>query len=265
MHSDDPHLTQLRSGALARAAAWIGLRRPVLVGLLTLLLAVIAGCGGRPPAATPVAKNPAALAAEALDAGDYAKAAALYREALQQAPNSVPLHYGLGVAASYLQWRDEAIREFSWVVDRVAHGAAGATEAAEARQWLISAGVLQRRPSVVAMSPSGEEQKAGGARLEGQAVFAEDGESPKPMSLLQVFLKGRPGTPNQEQRYYVRTDQSGHFTFDNVAPGVYKLTNRVAGKPLWRLRVELKPDEHAALDLSPANSVAQRDDFPTED
>jgi hypothetical protein len=85
------------------------------------------------------------------------------------------------------------------------------------------------------------------------------------MSLLQVFLKGRPGTPNQEQRYYVRTDQSGHFTFGNVAPGVYKLTNRVAGKPLWRLRVELKPGESASLDLSPANSVVKRDDFPTED
>ena len=50
-----------------------------------------------------------------------------------------------------------------------------------------------------------------------------------------------------------------------MAPGVYKLTNRVAGKPLWRLRVELKPGESASLDLSPANSVTQRDDFPTED
>jgi hypothetical protein len=85
------------------------------------------------------------------------------------------------------------------------------------------------------------------------------------MPLLQLFLKGRPNAPNREERYYVRTDQAGHFSFDNVAPGVYKLTNRVAGKPLWRLRVELKPAESATLDLSPANGIAQRDDFPTED
>jgi hypothetical protein len=40
------------------------------------------------------------------------------------------------------------------------------------------------------------------------------------------------------------------------------LTNRVAGQPIWRLRVELKPGEEKQLDLDPGNSIAVRDDFP---
>jgi hypothetical protein len=40
------------------------------------------------------------------------------------------------------------------------------------------------------------------------------------------------------------------------------LTNRLAGQPIWRLRVELKPAEEKQLDLNPGNSVAERDDFP---
>jgi hypothetical protein len=40
------------------------------------------------------------------------------------------------------------------------------------------------------------------------------------------------------------------------------LTNRLAGQPIWRLRVELKPAEEKQLDLNPGNSVTVRDDFP---
>ncbi len=40
------------------------------------------------------------------------------------------------------------------------------------------------------------------------------------------------------------------------------LTNRLAGQPIWRLRVELKPAEEKQLELNPGNGVAMRDDFP---
>lgn len=50
-------------------------------------------------------------------------------------------------------------------------------------------------------------------------------------------------------------------SFDLLA-GSYKLTNRIAGQPIWRLRVEFKPGEQKTLDLTPANSIAARDDFP---
>ncbi|HEX9418560.1 MAG TPA: carboxypeptidase-like regulatory domain-containing protein, partial [Methylomirabilota bacterium] len=63
-------------------------------------------------------------------------------------------------------------------------------------------------------------------------------------------------------RYDLRTDEDGSFKFPNVPPGTYLLTNRLSGRPIWRLRVELKPAEEKQLDLNPGNSVAVRDDFP---
>jgi len=40
------------------------------------------------------------------------------------------------------------------------------------------------------------------------------------------------------------------------------LTNRIAGQPIWRLRVEVAAAEEKQLELTPSNSVAVRDDFP---
>ena len=56
--------------------------------------------------------------------------------------------------------------------------------------------------------------------------------------------------------------KDGRFRFPKVVAGSYKLTNRIAGQPIWRLRVELKPGESKQLELTPANSTATRDDFP---
>jgi hypothetical protein len=80
------------------------------------------------------------------------------------------------------------------------------------------------------------------------------------MARLQLFLA--PENPTQKEYYNLRTDQEGNFKFPNVVPGSYKLTNRMAGQPIWRLRVELKPSESRVLELTPANSVATQDDFP---
>jgi hypothetical protein len=82
------------------------------------------------------------------------------------------------------------------------------------------------------------------------------------MRRLQLFLMGQPGSPTKDERYNLRTDEDGNFKFPNVPPGPYMLTNRLAGQPIWRLRVELKPAEEKQLDLNSGNSVATRDDFP---
>jgi len=107
---------------------------------------------------------------------------------------------------------------------------------------------------------SGEERQAGNASVEGRAVFAEAGQAPKAMPRLQLFLV--PESPTQKENYNLRTDEQGNFKFPNVIPGPYKLIDRVAGQPIWRLRVEVKPSETKALELTPANSLAVRDDFP---
>jgi Tetratricopeptide repeat len=227
----------------------------VLIGLLALL----AGCQAPSrPAQSSTPEDPAAVAARALAGGRYGDARELYRQALADAPGKVALHYGLGVASSHLDRRDDAVREFRWVVQ---YGPPTAPEVAAARQWLIRAGALPPTSlATPAPSRSGEERRAGNGSLEGRAIFAEAGQAPKPMARLQLFLVPE-GSPEKE-RYHLRTDEDGNFKFPDVIPGPYKLIDRVAGQPIWRLRVELKPSEVKALELTPANSLAMQDDFP---
>ena len=229
----------------------------VLIGLLALL----AGCQSPSrPVQSSAPEDPAAVAARALAGGRYADALELYRQALADAPGKVALHYGVGVASSYLDRRDDAVREFRWVVQ---YGPRTAPEVAAARQWLIRAGALPSASlNTPAPSRSTEERQAGNASLEGRAIFAEAGQAPKPMARLQLFLV--PESPTQIEYYNLRTDEEGNFKFPNVIPGPYKLIDRVAGQPIWRLRVELKPSAAKVLELTPDNSVAIRDDFPEQ-
>lgn len=234
-----------------------GLTAWVAMALLTLL----AGCQAPPrPVQSAAPPDSGTLAARALAGGRYAEALELYRRALSEAPGRVSLHYGLGVASSHLDRRDDAIREFRWVVQ---YGPPTALEVAAARQWLAKARALLPAPVTTPVSSqSHEERQPGNATLEGRAVFAEAGQPPGPMRRLQLFLVGQPDSPTQKERYNLRTDEDGNFKFPDVVPGPYKLTNRVAGKPIWRLRVEIRPSDSAVLQLSPANSVDVRDDFP---
>ena len=203
--------------------------------------------------------TPEVLAARALAAGRYADAALLYREALGEASGKMELHYGLAVASSYLDRRDDAIREFRWVLQ---YGSPKAAEVDASRQWLIRAGALP--PAAYTANPAGPEKEraAGNASLEGRAVFAEGGQTPQPMPRQQLFLVGQPNSPTQRERYNLRTDERGNFKFPDVVPGPYKLTDRVAGQPIWRLRVEFKASEVKVLELTPANSTASLDEFP---
>jgi tetratricopeptide (TPR) repeat protein len=232
--------------------------RPSAIALLGLL--VLAGPACESQTSTPPAQveaGPAARAGAALEAGRYAEAVALFREALARTPDSVALRYGLAVALSYTD-RGAAIREFQWVM---ANAQPGSQERVESQAWLARAGALPSVPT----APSGSaeaERRAGNAVLVGRALFAEAGAKPEPMRRLQLFMQGQPGSPTKEERYVLRTDEDGAFKFPDVLPGSYMLTNRLAGQPIWRLRVELKPAEEQQLDLNPGNSVAVRDDFP---
>jgi hypothetical protein len=218
----------------------------------------LAACNASQPAPQPKAQATDATSAfEALQAGDYQRAAELHRRALAAEPGSVGLHYGLAVAVSYLRLKDETAREFRWVLELAPPGS---EEAGVARTWLVNAGLLPlpstRSPAVAGQLGNQE------ATLEGHAVFSEDGITPKPMRRLQLFLVGQPGSPAKDERHNLRTDEDGRFRFPKVLAGSYKLTNRVAGQPIWRLRVELTPGESQQLELTPANSTATRDDFP---
>jgi hypothetical protein len=227
---------------------------------LLVLLVPAAGCQSQSAPTPPTsAKGPAVLAAQALAAGRYADAASMYRQALGEAPGKMQLHYGLAVASSYLDLRDETIREFRWVLQ---YGPPNTAEVEAARRWLTLAGALPQVYAAASPSRPEKDRTAGNASLEGRAVFAENGQPPQPMRREQLFLVGQPNSPTQRERYNLRTDENGTFKFPDVVPGPYKLTNRVAGKPTWRMRVELKASEVKVLDLNPANSTALQDDFP---
>jgi hypothetical protein len=199
-----------------------------------------------------------AEAGAALERGDYARAADLYRTALAAEPQSLPLHYGLGVSASYLPRRDEAVRELTWVLER---GEPDSTEVKAARRWLASVGALPRTPAPTAPrdEPQEPEPKRALASLQGRVLFGESSGDVAPLERIPLFLSDYPKRVVYRR---VRTDEKGHFRIANLPPGTYKLTDQAAGEPRWRLRVELKPGEETTLDLVPSNSTKVRDDFP---
>ncbi|HXJ84236.1 MAG TPA: hypothetical protein VMS64_36820 [Candidatus Methylomirabilis sp.] len=232
---------------------------------LALLMSVMLVACQAPPAPGPVTKSTGVLANEALDRGDYASAADLYRTALVAEPESLPLHYGLGVAASYLDRRAEAIREFTWVLERAG---ADSPEATTARRWLQSVGAWRRpemavapreEPAEASSSAAKEERKQRPAVLQGRALFEETPGVVAPMKRLQLLLSDY---PDRVVYLRMRTDEAGRFRFSDVPPGIYKLTDAVAGPAKWRLRVELKPGQDLTLDLDLTNSTRVRDDFP---
>jgi tetratricopeptide (TPR) repeat protein len=224
----------------------------------TVALGLLLGCTSPPPPApSPAARNVAAEALAAAGRGDWASAAPLLRQALGQDPTSARLHYHLAVAASHLDLRDEAIREFRWIL---ANLAPELPEAQEARRWLTGAGALTR-PTETAAAPSDEritEETPGGSGVQGQVLWA-DGQ---PTARVQLFLKGAPKSRNETLQWVMRTDDNGRFEFKRIPAGTYMLTNKIAGAPTWRLRVTLAPGEVTTLDLSETNNAKIRDDFP---
>ena len=228
-------------------------------GLLVLVV-TLAACQAAPPPSRQAAKDGGTLAAQALERGDYASAAELYRSALLADPENMRLHYGLAVAASYLDRRPEAVREFTWVLDRAP---ADSDEARMARRWLLGARALPRSASaaldVREPDENKDEEKQAYATVDGRVVFDEVPGAVAPMKRMQLLLYDH---PNKENYFRMRTDDAGHFRFAKVPPGIYKITDRVAGPPTWRLRVELKAGQELTLELNPGNSTRARDDFP---
>ena len=226
------------------------------------LALALAACQAAPPPPRPAMRDPGALAAEALERGEYAKAADLYRSALASEPESLPLRYGLGVAASHLDRRAEAVREFTWVLQR---GEPDSTEVKTARRWLLSVGALPRFAAATAPEdPREREQKPADqqpvhASLQGHALSGDSASAAAPMERMQLILYDY---PNRVVYFRIRTDEAGRYRFPKVPPGIYKLTDRASGPPRWRLRVELGPGQDMNLDLGPENSTKVRDDFP---
>ena len=236
------------------------MQRSFYFGLWTAI--ALAGCQGSPPPAptTLAPKDPGIHAQEAMDRGEYGAAADVLRQALASDPDSLGLHYRLGVSASYLNRKDEAIREFRWVMGR---GPAGSPEVEAARNWLLAAGVPVQgsgRPAALTEPSPGADPTLG--ELAGTVLW-EDAGRIKPLARQQLFLKGMTGLAGEKEAFHItRADMQGNYSFTGLLPGSYVLTNRMAGPPIWRLKIELAPGQRQSLDLSAQNSTKTRDDFP---
>ena len=212
-----------------------------------------------PPATTEV--DHAAEARKAFERQDWATAAPHFRLALEKSPGDLSLHYGLAISASWLDIRDEAIREFQWVVD---HAVAGSEEARVAREWLDGANrrsVASSRPGA-ADADAAKDETVGDSGVHGRVVW-DEGTGAAPLLRYQVHLYAlsQDGT-SKGMSFHVRTDREGNYRFEKIPAGTYKLTDNNVLTPKWRLKVEVRPGENAPIDLGPENSLKMRDDFP---
>ncbi|MBI4245855.1 MAG: carboxypeptidase regulatory-like domain-containing protein [Candidatus Rokubacteria bacterium] len=228
---------------------------------LGLALGLAVGCQSPPaPAAVrePQTITLASQARRAVAERDCRRAAPLLRAAIAQGATAAGLHYDLAVCATHLDALDEATREFQWVL---AHMPEGSAEARAARGWLTEAGVVLET-ATMAGEPAPAPGPGGDALLTGRAVWGPPGETPRPRASMLLHLSGVAGSSTQGEHQERRTDEDGRFLFKDLVPGDYKLSDRIAGRPFWRLRVSLQPGRETALELTPANSVQARDDFP---
>ena len=227
------------------------MRRPLAQAAIGL--ALVLGACQRAPEVPPPVVNHAAEARKAIAAQQWAVAAEHLRAAIQQDPKSLFLHHNLAICATWLDLKDEAISEFEWVI---AHAPADSEEAKTARRWL--AANRDRRPTQAVPEVAAVDPTVGNGGVHGAVTW---GQPPTPQVRLQLFLRGLRGTATKDLQYMLRSDREGRYGFKNVVPGPYMLTDAVAGSPKWRLRVEAKPGEDLALDLTPENAASVRDDF----
>jgi hypothetical protein len=236
-------------------------RRPLALAAVALALA-IAGCQRAPeaPSAPAPAVDHVAEARKALAAQSWSLAATHLRAALAKDPQSLFLHYNLAICATWLDLREDAIREFEWVV---AHAPRDSEEAKTARGWLAEN--RDRKPTQEPSAPAvADDPKVGDSGIHGVVMWAEPGGAPSPQSRLQLFLIGRRNTPTRDLSYVLRSDREGRYELKRIAAGQYKLTDAIAGRPKWRLKVAIEPGQDLVLDLTPQNGLPARDDFPED-
>jgi hypothetical protein len=241
-----------------------GLLAPVLLALVS------AACQAAPstpfaPSAAAV-PDPAGEAQLALAQRDWPAAARWLREALRRDPESLALRYRLAICATHFDAHHEAAREFRWILD---HAVAGSEEATVARSWL--AAMEAAAPDAGTDEPDGDKVVAavvaepGAAAVAGTVLAGQPGRPGHARDRQIVLLQGLPGKATAGLFYRARTDEHGRYEFTRLVPGPYKLTDVLAGKPTWRVKVVVDPARPTIQDLTPDNTVELRDDFPASE
>ena len=242
---------------------------------LLLAAALLAGAGcQRAPAPPPTAEvsevDRLRAEAEALLAKpDYAGAVEKYKTALALSSESVPLHFGLGTAYSFLDRKPEAIEEFKWVLG---HARADTREHQEARSWLLRVGALPR-PSVTETASTKESTESTPLN---EVKTAEDkgrlfGKTEWPgVTPRSRFIRGRVGIEGLDDanRDFKRNRPfrlGDVFEFRDLPPGKYRLVAKDEDKNtlLWDQQVQVSGGgKTVEVALGPANSVTSPERYP---
>lgn len=240
--------------------------------LLLLAAAILLAACQQPPAYHPVTSDvsPAAqLQAEGaalMARGDHAGAVEKFRQGLDLEPNSVPLHFALGTAYSFLDRRLEGIAQLRWVV---ANASTESTEYQEARRWLVRVGALVDTPTVArsadtaaaeaakkVVDPAAQGSVAGETRWTG----VTPAESPIP---IRISLAGNDDdTKHFGQRRNISLGE--RFEFKDVPEGQYRLVGIFDDKIIWEQSVTVKGGKQTAVALDQSASTVPPTTFPLQ-
>ncbi len=238
----------------------------LLFGLAALGL--IVGCQQAPAPrrpAVPVMSPVAGTRGEAdqlMERGEYGQAAGKYQAAVALAPDDMSLRYALGTAYSQLGRRAEAAEQFQWVVKR---GDTGQDYYRSARQWLVSAGMLQDARTVSA-APDGGSQAQQSTRGKVGGPLEWPGVNPRVWLIkVRVTLTGDDAATQSVN--VSRPFRLGErYEFRDLAPGKYRLVAKAEdGAPtmeLWDQHVTVEAWQVTQLPLSASNSKVSPDTFP---
>jgi len=248
-------------------------QRRVLGTTALIAVALLAGCREAPPTPpkTEVAQasgDPRAEGDAAALRGDWATAAARYRDALQLSPNELALHFALGSAFSQLDRRVDAIEEFSWVVQ---HGEPSRPEVVAARRWLQQAtGFRSPEENRQSATDSARDTSAGATSVipdarvglvEGRTEWPGLGPHEKRRLSVRLQLRGE-GETNANITKRLHMEIGMPFELGRVPPGNYRLVGESRGVTLWDVPLAVEADKTTNVELSPGNSSVRPSDFP---
>lgn len=241
----------------------------LLFGLAALGLVV--GCQQAPapqrPAEAPHVPPVAVARGEAdqlMERGEYAKAATKYQEAAALEPENMALRFALGTAYSHLGRRAEAAEQFHFAVKQ---GDPTADYYRDARQWLVSAGLLSdgrvasaaAETAVQSQAQSPTKGKVGGT-LEWPGVNSRE-------RLIKVRMTLTGDDAATKSVNLSRPFRLGErYEFRDLEPGKYRLVAKAEdGAPaveLWNQQVTIEAGQTNQLPLGAANSKVSPDQFP---